>query len=84
MRKPTVLTPEQQLIEAKYQYPAYCTTYNKDGSVISRRTVTHNIKDTKELQKLYPRLSAFINTYEDDDIVPKRKTVKEEMTALGK
>ena len=84
MRKPTVLTPEQQLIEAKYQYPAYCTTYNKDGSVISRRTVTHNIKDTKELQKLYPRLSAFINTYEDDEVVPKRKTVKEEMTALGK
>ena len=84
MKKLSVLTPEQQLIEAKYQYPAYCTTYNKDGSVISRRTVTHNIKDTKELQKLYPRLSAFINTYEDDDIVPKRKTVKEEMTALGK
>ena len=84
MKKLSVLTPEQQLIEAKYQYPAYCTTYNKDGSVISRRTVTHNIKDTKELQKLYPRLSAFINTYEDDEVVPKRKTVKEEMTALGK
>ena len=78
------LTVEQELIKAKYQYPAYCTTYNKDGSVISRRTVTHNIKDTKELQKLYPRLSAFINTYEDDEVVPKRKTVKEEMTALGK
>ena len=84
MRKPTVLTPEQQLIEAKYLYPAYCTTYDKDGSVISRRTVTHNIKDTIELTKLYPRLAAFINTYEDDDIIPKRKTVKEEMTALGK
>ena len=84
MKKLSVLTPEQQLIEAKYQYPAYCTTYNKDGSVRSRRTVTHNIKDTKELQKLYPRLSAFINTYEDDEVVPKRKTVKEEMTALGK
>ena len=84
MKKPTVLTPEQQLIEAKYQYPAYCTTYDKDGSVISRRTVTHNIKDTIELQKLHPRLSTFINTYDDDEIVPKRKTVKEEMTALGK
>ena len=84
MKKLSVLTPEQQLIEAKYQYPAYCTTYNKDGSVISRRTVTHNIKDTIELQKLHPRLSTFINTYDDDDIIPKRKTVKEEMTALGK
>jgi uncharacterized protein YprB with RNaseH-like and TPR domain len=72
------------LITAKYQYPAYCTAYNKDGSIKSRRTVTHNLKDTIELQKLYPQLAAFINTYEDDEIVPKHKTVKEEMTALGK
>ena len=78
------LSLQQQLISSKYQYPAYCTTYDKDGSVISRRTVTHNIKDTIELQKLHPRLSTFINTYDDDEIVPKRKTVKEEMTALGK
>ena len=63
MRKPTVLTPEQQLIEAKYQYPAYCTTYDKDGSVISRRTVTHNEKATKELRELYPYIFQFVNTF---------------------
>ena len=72
------------LIEAKYQYPATCKTFDKDGKVTSVRVVTHNIKATEELRKLYPRLSAFINTYDDDDIIPKRKTVKEEMTALGK
>ena len=84
MRKPTVLTPEQELIEAKYDYPATCKTYDKDGKVTSVRVVTHNIKATKELQKLYPGLAQFINTFEDDDIRPKRKTVKEEMNALGK
>ena len=72
------------LITAKYQYPATCKTFDKDGKVTSVRVVTHNIKATEELRKLYPRLSAFINTYDDDDIIPKRKTVKEEMTALGK
>ena len=84
MRKPTVLTPEQQVIEAKYPHPCTVTTYNKVGEVKSVRVITHNIKATEELRKLYPRLSAFINTYEDDDIIPKRKTVKEEMNALGK
>ena len=72
------------LITAKYQYPAYCTTYDREGNITSNRVVTHNIKATEELRKLYPRLSAFINTYDDDDIIPKRKTVKELMTALGK
>ena len=72
------------LITAKYQYPATCTTYDKEGNITSKRVVTHNLKASKELTKLYPRLAAFINTYEDDDIIPKRKTVKEEMTALGK
>ena len=71
------------LITAKYQYPATCTTY-KNGTPTAKRVVTHNLKASKELTKLYPRLAAFINTYEDDDIIPKRKTVKEEMTALGK
>ena len=84
MRKPTVLTPEQELIKAKYPHPCTVTTYTKAGEVKSVRVITHNIKATQELQKLYPRLAAFINTYEDDEIVPKRKTVKEEMTALGK
>ena len=84
MKKLSVLTPEQQVIEAKYDYPATCKTYDKDGKITSVRVVTHNLKASKELTKLYPRLAAFINTYEDDEIVPKRKTVKEEMTALGK
>ena len=72
------------LITAKYQYPAYCTTYDKEGNATSYRVVTHNIKDTIELQKLYPQLAAFINTYEDDEVVQKPGTVKELMTALGK
>ena len=84
MRKPTVLTPEQELIKAKYQYPTTCKTYDKEGNITSKRVVTHNIKATEELRKLYPRLSAFINTYEDDEIVQKPGTVKELMTALGK
>ena len=74
---------KHKLIEAKYQYPCTVTTF-KNGTPTSKRVVTHNLKASKELTKLYPRLAAFINTYEDDEIVPKRKTVKEEMTALGK
>ena len=80
MKKLSVLTPEQQLIEAKYQYPT--TIYDREGNVI--RVVTHNIAKTQALQKLYPQLATFINTYEDDDIIPKRKTVKELMNQLGK
>ena len=83
MKKLSVLTPEQQVIEAKYDYPATCKTY-KDGKVTSVRVVTHNLKASKELTKLYPRLAAFINTYEDDEVVQKPGTVKELMTALGK
>ena len=84
MKKLSVLTPEQQVIEAKYDYPATCTTYDKEGNITSKRVVTHNLKASKELTKLYPRLSAFINTYDDDEIVSKPGTVKELMTALGK
>ena len=84
MKKLSVLTPEQQVIEAKYDYPATCKTYDKDGKVTSVRVITHNIKATEDLRKLYPGLAQFINTFEDDDIIPKRKTVKEELTALGK
>ena len=83
MKKLSVLTPEQQLIEAKYQFPATVTTF-KNGTPTSKRVVTHNIKDTIELQKLYPRLAAYINTYEDDEIVPKPGTVKELMNMLGR
>ena len=84
MRKPTVLTPEQERIKAKYPHPCTVTTYNKVGEVKSDRVITHNIKATQELQKLYPRLAAFINTYDDDEIVKKSGTVKELMNALGK
>ena len=83
MKKLSVLTPEQQLIEAKYQFPTTVTTF-KNGTPTSKRVVTHNIKDTIELQKLYPRLAAYINTYEDDEIVPKPVTVKELMNMLGR
>ena len=49
------------LITAKYQYPAYCTTYDKEGNTTSYRVVTHNIEATKELRKLYPSLKAEID-----------------------
>ena len=62
MRKPRVLTPEQQLIEAKYQYPCTVTTY-KNGVPTSSRVVTHNIKATKELRELYPYIFQFVNTF---------------------
>ncbi len=47
---------KRDLIEAKYQYPATCKTYNKSGEVIATRTVTHNVEKTKELRRLYPEL----------------------------
>jgi len=43
------------LIIAKYQFPATSTTY-KNGVATSKRVVTHNIKATEELRKLYPSL----------------------------
>ena len=49
------------LITAKYQYPATCTTYNKLGEVVATRIVTHNLKATAELRKLYPSLKAEID-----------------------
>ena len=45
------------LITAKYQYPA--AVYDKEGNVI--RVVTHNIKATEELRKLYPSLKTEID-----------------------
>jgi len=72
------------LIEAKYQYPAYCATYDKEGNITSNRVVTHSIKATRELIKLQPSLAQFINTYEDDDIVKAPKTVQQMFNALGK
>ena len=49
------------LITAKYKYPATCKTYNKLGEVVATRTVTHNLKATAELRKLYPSLKAEID-----------------------
>ena len=60
------------LIEAKYQYPATCTTFNKLGEVVATRTVTHNVAKTKELRKLYPELKKEI-----DRIVITKKPRKE-------
>ena len=48
------------LITAKYQFPATCTTY-KNGIPTSSRVVTHNIKATEELRKLYPSLKTEID-----------------------
>ena len=83
MKKLSVLTPEQELIEAKYQFPATVTTF-KNGTPTSKRVVTHNIAKTQALQKLYPQLATFINTYEDEEVVKKPGTVKELMNSLGK
>ena len=55
------LSLQQQLITSKYKYPAYCTTYDKEGNVTSYRVVTHNIKATEDLRKLYPSLKTEID-----------------------
>ena len=55
------LSLQQQLITSKYKYPAYCTTYDKEGNTTSYRVVTHNIKATEELRKLYPSLKTEID-----------------------
>ena len=54
---------KHMLIESKYDYPAYCTTFDKEGNITSKRVVTHNIAATQELQKLRPSLVKYINTY---------------------
>ena len=75
---------KHKLIEAKYQYPSYCTTYDKEGNITSKRVVTHNIKATRELIKLQPALAQFINTYEDDDVVKAPRTIQQMFNSLGK
>ncbi len=63
------------LIEAKYQYPATCTTFNKLGEVVATRTVTHNVAKTKELRKLYPSLKAEIDRIIlESDKKPRKET----------
>ena len=68
MKKLTV-EEERILIEAKYQYPATCTTY-KNGIPTSSRVVTHNIKATEELRKLYPSLKTEIDRITEDREAP--------------
>ena len=80
--KKLTLTPEQQLIEAKYQFPATVTTF-KNGTPISKRVVTHNIAATDELIKLQPALKKVVNTYLDDEVIPAPATVKQLLNGLG-
>ena len=72
------------LIEAKYQYPATCTTYDKEGNVTSKRVVTHSLKATQELIKLQPSLAQVINTYDDDDVLKTPRTIQQMFNSLGK
>ena len=67
---------KRKLISCKYQYPAYCTTFNKLGEVVATRTVTHNVAKTKELRKLYPELKKEIDriTLESDKKPRKEST----------
>ena len=83
MKKPTVLTPEQQLIEAKYQFPATVTTF-KNGTPTSKSLITHNIVATDELIKLQPALAQVINTYDDDDVLKAPGTIQQMFNSLGK
>ena len=61
------------LITAKYQYPATCKTYNKLGEVVATRIVTHNLKATAELRKLYPSLKNEINRITEDREAPYKR-----------
>ena len=58
------------LITAKYKYPATCTTYDREGNITSSRVVTHNIKATEDLRKLYPSLKNEINRITEDREAP--------------
>jgi len=75
---------KHKLIEAKYQYPATCTTYDKEGNITSNRVVTHNIIATEALIKLRPSLAQVINTYDDDDVLKTPETIQQMVTSLGK
>ena len=69
MKKLSVEEEERSLIEAKYQYPATVTTF-KNGTPTSKRVVTHSIKATEELRKLYPSLKNEINRITEDREAP--------------
>ena len=64
------LSLQQQLITSKYKYPAYCTTFDKEGNATSYRVVTHSIRATEDLRKLYPSLKNKINRITEDREAP--------------
>jgi len=64
------LSLQQQLIVSKYKYPAYCTTFDKEGNATSYRVVTHSIRATEDLRKLYPSLKNKINRITEDREAP--------------
>ena len=64
------LSLQQQLITSKYKYPAYCTTFDKEGNATSYRVVTHSIRATEDLRKLYPSLKNEINRITEDREAP--------------
>ena len=77
------LSPEQQLINCKYQYPAYCTTYDKEGNATSYRVITHSILATQDLQDMHPSLKHEINRV--TIAKPKKpQTVRQMINMLGK
>ena len=67
---------KRSLLEAKYQYPTFIATYDKEGNITSNRVVTHNEKSTTELRKLYPELKKEIDriTLESDKKPRKEST----------
>ena len=67
------LSVEQQLLRAKYQYPARCTTYDKNGNVTSYRVVTHNIKATEDLKEMYPSLQIEVGRFRIKRKTPYKK-----------
>ena len=71
---------KHKLIEAKYQYPAYCATFDKEGNITSNKIVTHNVGATKELRKLYPELKKEI----DRIILESDKKPRKESTNTSK
>ena len=71
---------KRSLLEAKYQYPTFIATYDKEGNITSNRVVTHNEKATKELRELYPSLKAEI----DRIILESDKKPRKESTNTSK
>ena len=69
---------KHKLIEAKYQYPATCTTY-KNGIPTSSRVVTHNEKATKELRELYPELKVEIDRITDISVKSRNEMRREKL-----